>query len=171
MDTMVPPAPEEAPRARRRIRWWAVVLASVAFLLVLAVLVLAFVPVGYYAFTPGDAREVLPRISVSGAETFESDGTIDFVTVGVPRLAALGKVLGDIDPNVDVVPEDRVLGGRTPDQNRQENIQLMGYSKDFATYVALNHLGYPVSISDGGVVIKSLCMEANADNQCVLAAP
>jgi Lon-like protease len=171
METMVPPAPEEAPRARRRVRWWAVVLAVVAFVLVLSVSLLAFIPVGYYAFTPGDARQVLPRISVSGAETFDSDGTIDFVTVGVPRVAALGKVLGEIDPNVDVVSEDRVLGGRTPDQNRQENIQLMGYSKDFATYVALNHLGYPVSISDGGVVISSLCMEQASDGTCALAAP
>jgi PDZ domain-containing protein len=171
MEPIVPPGPTEDPRGAPRIRWWAVLLTVVAGLLVLAVAVLAFVPVPYFAFAPGDAREVLPRITVTGAETFETDGTIDFVTVGVPRLAALGALLGVVDPNTDVVEEDRVLGGRTEEENREDNLQLMGYSKDFATYVALEHLGLPVSITGGGVVIDSLCMEQAADGSCALQAP
>jgi Lon-like protease len=171
MEPIVPPDPAEAPRATRRVRWWAVLLTVVAALLVLSIAVLAFVPVPYFALAPGDAREVLPRISVTGAETFDTDGTIDFVTVGVPRLAALGALLGVVDPNTDVVDEERILGGRTEEENREDNLQLMGYSKDFATYVALNELGFPVSISGGGVVIDSLCMEQAADGTCALQAP
>jgi Lon-like protease len=148
-----------------------VVLTVTGTLLVLAVLLAAFLPVPYFAVAPGDAREVLPRIEVLGVETFESDGRIDFVTVGVPRLTALGKVLGDLDPNIEVVEEELILGGRSEEENRENNLQLMGYSKDFATYVALTELGYPVAITGGGVVIESLCLESGEGDTCARSAP
>ena len=103
---------------------------------------------------------------------FSSEGEVLFVTVSVPRLTALGAVMGWLDPDVDVVEEDLILGDQSPQENRENNLRLMGYSKDFATYVALDKLGYDVQVTDGGVAIDSLCMETAADGvTCAEEAP
>jgi PDZ domain-containing protein len=141
-------------------------------LLTTALVVAAFFPVPYYSIGPGDARSVNDRIEVSGATIYPPDGDSMFVTVGVNKLTALGAALGWLDPNADVVEQRRILGDRTPEESREENLQLMSYSKDFATYVALTHLGFPVDITGGGVVIDSLCMQPAADGQsCAEESP
>jgi len=167
---LTPSPPIEAPRRARR-PWWSVVLLAVAGLIVFAIVAAAFVQVDYFGIVPGDARAVGPRISVEGAETFEPNGNTLFVTVGVPRLSALGAVLGWLDPDSDVFSKERLLGNQTPEENKQQNIKLMGYSKDFATFVALEHLGYPVQLSGGGVLVDSLCMQPGDNNTCAKQAP
>jgi PDZ domain-containing protein len=69
------------------------------------------------------------------------------------------------------VPEENILGDQTPEQNRETNLQLMSYSKDFATYVALERLGYDVTVSDGGVVVDSLCMRFADNGSCAQESP
>jgi Lon-like protease len=171
MDTVevnLPPAPPPEA-ARRRRPWWAIVLVTIAALVIVTIACSALVTVPYYAIAPGDARSVNDRITITGVETFPPEGRQKFVTVGVPKLTALGAVLGWIDPHTEVFAEDRVLQGLTEEENRRENLRLMGYSKDFATYVALRRLGFPVAISGGGVSIDSLCMEVSDDGQTCLA--
>jgi len=167
VSSSVPPTPVEAASPRRR--WWPFVLMVVAGLTVTAVGLAAFIQVPYYGISPGDARSVNDRITITGAEVYPPEGEQLFVTVGVPRLTALGAVLGWIDPDTDVVEEERILGDRTPEENREENLQLMTYSKDFATYVALRELGFPVKVEDGGVTIDSLCM--SGDDPCSQPSP
>ena len=75
----------------------------VAGLLVSVVIGASVVEVPYYGIAPGDARPVQPRIDVEGAQVFSSEGEVLFVTVSVPRLTALGAVMGWLDPDVDVV--------------------------------------------------------------------
>jgi Lon-like protease len=164
-EEMTPPQP-----AQRRARW-PFVLVGVAALLVLAVVVAAFMQVPYYAISPGDARAVNDRISVTGADVYKPEGEELFVTVGVPKLTALGALVGWLDPNTDVVSKDRILGNQSEQQNHEQNVKLMTYSKDFATYVALKQLGYPVTINGGGVVIDSLCLQEAADRSCAQEAP
>ena len=144
----------------------------VAGLLVSVVIGASVVEAPYYGIAPGDARPVQPRIDVEGAQVFSSEGEVLFVTVSVPRLTALGAVMGWLDPDVDVVEEELILGDQSPQEDRENNLRLMGYSKDFATYVALDKLGYDVEITDGGVAIDSLCMETAADGvTCAEEAP
>jgi PDZ domain-containing protein len=144
----------------------------VAALLTSVIIGASVVEVPYYGIAPGDARPVQPRIDVEGAQVFSSEGEVLFVTVSVPRLTALGAVMGWLDPDVDVVEEERILGDQTPEENRANNLRLMSYSKDFATFVALDKLGYDVEVSDGGVAIDSLCMKVADDGVgCAEEAP
>ncbi|HEX9259111.1 MAG TPA: S16 family serine protease, partial [Acidimicrobiales bacterium] len=169
---MLTPTPSEqppAPQARRP--WWAVTLLAVAGVLVLAIVLGAFIRIDYFGIVPGDARTVGPRISVEGADTFEPEGHTYFVTVGVPPLSALGAALGWIDPDADIFTKEELLGDRSPAENKEENLKLMGYSKDFATYVALTELGYKVGLSGGGVLIDSLCMEPGDNDTCKQQSP
>ena len=166
----MPTGPDRPARARRRRRWW-IPLAIVGCLLVSAVIGASVIEVPYYGVAPGDASPVAPRIQVDGAQTFSSEGEMLFVTVTEPQLTALGALQGWLDPDVDVVPEKNILGDQSPQQNRQTNLRLMSYSKDFATYVALKRLGYDVKVTDGGVVIDSLCMTFNNDGCCAQQSP
>lgn len=142
-----------------------------AGLLALTVIGLALVTVPYYAIAPGSARPVGDRVLVEGVETYDTEGEVEFVTVSVPKLSALGAALGWLDPNADVLEEERLLGDRTRDENRQENLRLMGYSKDFATYVALSELGFRVTVRNGGVAVDSLCMQQATDGSCATESP
>lgn len=144
---------------------------AVAGLVTLVIVASALLQVPYFAVAPGDARSVNDRITITGAEVFPPDGRSLFVTVGVPRLTALGAVLGWLDPDTDVIAKERILGDQTPEENREQNLRLMSYSKDFATYVALSELGFPVEVQGGGVAIDSLCMEEAADGTCTKASP
>src|SRR5512145_1027286 len=48
----------------------------------------------------------------------------------------------------------------------------MGYSKDFASYVALTRLGFDVKLAGGGAVVESLCLEFAEDGRtCARQAP
>lgn len=157
-------------RPRRHRRWW-IPLAIVGALLISAVIGASVIEVPYYGIAPGDASPVAPLIQIEDAQTFSSEGEVLFVTVTEPKLTALGALQGWLDPDVDVVPERNVLGDQTPQENRQASLRLMGYSKDFATYVALKRLGYDVKVSNGGVVIDSLCMAFNPDGSCAQQSP
>ncbi len=151
----------EPARPRRRRRWW-IPFTVLGVGLVVAVVVAAFVQVDYYAIAPGDAQPTQPRITVTGPQTYPSTGQVLFVTVSVPHLTALGWVVARLDPNTELLSKRDILGDKTPSEDRQENLRLMGYSKDFATYVALTKLGYPVTVKDGGVVVTEVAKDVPA---------
>jgi PDZ domain-containing protein len=154
-----------------RRRWW-IPLIVVAALLSVGIVGASYVGVPYVAYAPGDARPTSSRVEIKGRQTYPIDGQVLFVTVGTPRLSALGWLVGTLDPSKnDIYTEKQVFGDQTEQQNRQENLQLMTYSKDFATYVALSKLGYPVTVSDGGVVVDSLCLAQAQDGTCTQQSP
>jgi PDZ domain-containing protein len=163
-----PPAPPAlgALRAASRRRRWPFVLAAVGLLGPAAMVVASGITKGSYAITPGEASPTSPRIKVTKATSYDdTKGTVLFVTVGVPRLNALSEQIAKRDKQNEIVPARSILGDKTPDQNRKENLQLMGYSKDFASYVALSRLGYKVELSGGGSVVDSTCLEFEADGR------
>jgi PDZ domain-containing protein len=144
----------------------------VAALISIGVIGASYIQVPYVAYAPGDARPTSPRISIDGVKTYPVDGQVLFVTVGLPRLTALGWLVGKLDPSkVDVFTEQQVFGNQTESENRQENLKLMTYSKDFAAYVALKQLGYPVTVDHGGVVVQSLCLQTDANGTCTMQSP
>jgi len=128
--------------------------------------------VPYVAYAPGDARPTSTRVDIKGVDTYPVDGGVLFVTVGTPRLSALGWLVGSLDSDkVDIYTEKEVFGDQTEQESRQENLQLMTYSKDFASYVALTELGYPVTVTDGGVQVDSLCLAQAQDGSCTRPSP
>jgi len=128
----IAPPPPAAPRARR----WGLPLALLGALLLVFVAVATWIPTDRYGIAPGSARAVEPRVDLS-AKTFPSKGQILFVTVGIPKLSVLGRIVGAIDPDVEVKTAREVFGDQTQEQNQVANLKLMSYSKETAAYVAM----------------------------------
>lgn len=132
---------------------WALIVALVALV------VLTFLPSPYVIQRPGPVYDTLgtatdkegdevPLISVEGAETFPTAGTLDLTTVQVvgnrertPSWFELA--LAWMDSSRAVVPLDSVFpAGVTTEQRDERNATLMVDSQHEATAAALNELGY-----------------------------
>ena len=150
-----------APAPRRRMPrgtsfgLWALTVALVALL------VLTFLPTAYVIQQPGpvfntlgtapsaDGKEV-PLISVKGAKTYPTKGTLDMLTVQVvgsrertPNWFELA--LAWFDPSRAVLPIDSVFPtGQTTQERNEESAAMMVDSQKEATAAALTHLGYDV---------------------------
>ncbi len=127
-------------------------LGVVGFLVVAFLVGAALIPLPYYLFKPGSVRDTEPLISVSGTEVYPSDGSIGYTTVSLRQATLLRLVQGWLDDDIDVFPRDDVLGGRDVDENHELNLQMMTDSKEVATFVALDRLGYDVTMSVGQAV-------------------
>lgn len=132
---------------------WALIVALAALV------VLTFLPSPYVIQRPGPVYDTLgtatgkdgekvPLISIEGAETFETAGTLDLTTVQVvgnrertPSWFELA--LAWMDSSRAVVPLDSVFPeGVTTEQRDERNTTLMIDSQHEATAAALNELGY-----------------------------
>lgn len=147
-----PPTPD-APISRARTwPWW---LAALLFLGTAAALFAAFtVEIGHFEFRPGSARPTAELVSV-GADvpTHPPAGEIAFTTVSLRQSTVASYVWAWFDDDVQVVADELILGNRSPQENRQFNMQLMDTSKQDAIRVALLELGYEVPVSIDGVVV------------------
>lgn len=145
--------PDPLPR-RSRWRWWyAVPLALVVLLLLGA----AFVPLPYYAISPGSAVPTSELVQVEAGVDHPGDGEIFLMTVSLRQATALDALSGWLDRDVDVVEEDLV---RPPDVSRtdlrQFNLELMAQSQQRAVAVALDELGEPYTVLGDGVVARQV---------------
>ncbi|MFJ2368656.1 PDZ domain-containing protein [Microbacterium sp. NPDC087665] len=132
---------------------WALIVALIALV------VLTFLPTPYVIQRPGPVYDTLgsaagadgeqiPLISIDGAETFETGGTLDLTTVQVvgnrvrtPSWFELA--LAWTDSSRAVVPLDSVFPeGVTSEQRDERNATLMVDSQHEATAAALNELDY-----------------------------
>lgn len=132
---------------------WALIVALVALV------VLTFLPTPYVIQRPGPVYDTLgtaagpdgeqiPLISIEGAETFDTGGTLDLTTVQVvgnrertPSWFELA--VAWTDSSRAVVPLDSVFpAGVTTEQRDERNATLMIDSQHEATAAALNELGY-----------------------------
>jgi PDZ domain-containing protein len=159
-----PTPPDEGavdePRPERRRLWF--VLGTIVALLTIGTIAAAFVQVPYFLLAPGSVRSTEGLISVEGAPTYQTEGEIDFTTVSVKRSTALQALVGWLDPTVDVIEEDKILGGQTQDENRERNLQEMADSKEIATAVALEALGYEVGEQGSGALIVNVATDVPA---------
>jgi PDZ domain-containing protein len=92
-------------------------------------------------------------ITVGEGLANHSDGEVFFTTVSLRQATLLQALAGWIDPDIDVVPRERILGDRDADENRQFNQLLMDTSQQVATQVALEQLGYEVPITITGELV------------------
>ncbi|MCP3913798.1 MAG: PDZ domain-containing protein [Actinomycetia bacterium] len=137
---------------RNRLRW---VLAILGASLLAFGVAANFIEFPYYALSPGSVRNTVDRIDVAGTDVFDPEEDVRFTTVSVRgRVNLWDLARGWIDPAIDIVPEDRILGDRDADENRQVSLQLMSDSKTTAIQVALERLGYDVA-RETGVIITS----------------
>ncbi|HEV3365458.1 MAG TPA: PDZ domain-containing protein [Acidimicrobiia bacterium] len=149
------PAPEEPWSWRRR----RLLVSLGVLLLIVPVLAGVFIQVPYYLISPGEARGVAELIKVKGdgAKTFPPKGKILFTTVSLGSEVSVFEALaGWLDDEVEVVPEERITGGAPRKEVRQQNIQAMVDSKLTATKVALERLGYRVSVNGDGALVMDV---------------
>lgn len=158
---MLPPAPvlPEPPAAEGeasgpRSRWRLAVGA--AALLVVLVVGSSLLSVPYVALRPGSVRPVSQQIVVEDARSFPPEQSVAFTTVNVGSVSLLEALAGWLDDGVDVLPEERVRGSRSADENRRYNAQLMDTSKLTAIAVAQEHLGEDVRITTSGTIVRQI---------------
>lgn len=159
-------APYQAAEAasKRLWVWSAGFLGVVVTAAVLGGLVLK---VPYVALVPGSAKDTEPLLAVSGADEFPSDGELLFTTVRVRQRPNLWEYLWlKADEDATVLPEEEILGDRTPEENREVNLMMMTSSKQIAVAVALEELGYDAVKTDA-VFVDLLIPDAPAETVLV----
>ncbi len=146
----VPPfEPSPVPRRRRLWQGAASMLGLIAAAVTAGGLL---IKVPYVALTPGSARDTEDLVEVEGVSAYPSDGELLFTTVRVQTRPNLWRYLwlDILADDAEIVPEEVILGHRSPDENRKANLAQMTSSKSTAVAVALEQLGYD-AITPGGV--------------------
>ncbi|MBW3537250.1 MAG: PDZ domain-containing protein [Actinobacteria bacterium] len=114
-------------------------------------------PLPYFALYPGGATPVNPLVGVPADRAHPPQGQILLTTVELQsRPTVLDLLFGWLDPDVDIFPEEQILGDQTPDQFRQVNLQAIDDSKDVAIAVALRRLGFPVERVGSGAIVEQI---------------
>ncbi len=148
-----PSAPSVAVGTRWARRW--TIFGALAVAACIGVLGAALVRIPYYAISPGSIRATEPLIDLGEGEPDADAGEISFATVALDgRLSLLQALAGWLDSTVEVVDEDLILHGQSPQDSRAANQVLMEGSKDVAVQVALDWLGLsrPVGAEVGQVL-------------------
>jgi len=158
---------ERRSRRRRRVGWSALVLA------VLAAVVVAVLPSPYLVERPGPVFDTLgsaeyqgedqPLITITGTETYPTEGSLDLLTVSVQgnveQRPSWAQVLSSwFRPSLAVVPVEAVYpSGVSNEQVDQQNAVDMENSQQAAVAAALVHEDVPVpsrvvvsQVSEGG---------------------
>jgi len=151
----ITPAPRQRISRSATVGVWAL---AVSMLILLA---LTFLPTAYVIQRPGPVYDTLgatsaengdevPLISIEGAETYPTAGTLDLLTVQVvgnrertPSWLELATAW--FDPTKAVLPIDAIFPeGQTSEQRSEESAVLMTDSQNEATAAALSELGYDI---------------------------
>jgi Lon-like protease len=177
----------------RRHRWWSVPLVVLASLVLVAVPVASVIPAGWiasktngrvgaeqatpFARTPASAQPVADRIRFGDlgdlAAQYPPAGDFYFVTVTEPSQSALSWLLGRDDPAIEFLTHEEKFGVQTPQQRRTFALEFMRTSEQIAQFVALQRVGFDVSVMPGDVLIEAMvCLEGNDDGtECVRWSP
>jgi PDZ domain-containing protein len=113
-----------------------------------------WVPLPYFSWGPGPAREIVPLIHVDGAPTYGSSGHLVLTTIRFTQVTAIGALAAWIDPEQAVVDEDVVYPpGLSPSEEEERAISQMDQSKIDAAAVALAEVtDYPRDHGPGALV-------------------
>ncbi|WP_109472208.1 PDZ domain-containing protein [Ornithinimicrobium cavernae] len=139
-----------------RIGWATGLGLALAVLTVAAVAVLNLVTVDKVIYRPAGVHDTLgelngdPIVHVEGLETYETSGSLDFLTIlidGGPRSEVTGWdwLLAELNPATDVYDADLIYPPDVTAQEIQEqNVELMSQSQLGAAVVALRAIGIEV---------------------------
>ena len=132
------------------------VLLTMTFLGIALAAALTFVGLPYVVMSPGPATNILgevdgkPLLSVEGATTYPTSGTLDFTTVTVDggpgvRVTVFDVARAWLSDSEEVVPEEQVYPpDSSPEDVQEEGAAEMAGSQSVATATALRALGRPV---------------------------
>lgn len=161
-DLLVEPRFTSTPWWKQR---WVVRTFAAGVIVAMLVIATQVVRVPYFAFSPGTMRPTVELVEVAGAPVYEPEGSFMLSTISISRqrLTLWGAFTGWLDPEVSVLREEMVLGDSDPDENRRLNLAMMDISKELATYVALERLGYEVGFTGSGAIIGTVSTNSAAD--------
>lgn len=125
----------------------------------------ALLEVPYFAIEPGGAEDVVKHIDGPPDRATQPTGKILFTTVRVGPTRLLGALMGWLDPDVDVLPEEAILGNVKREDHRERVLQEMDASKETAIAVALRRLGHVVTESGTGGQIVTVFDDLPADGR------
>lgn len=156
----------EASHARsdhRTPRWPVAVVFALAAAASLAV-TLWNVTLPYLAWSPGPTPEVVDLINVDGAPVYQVDGDLYMLTVSQQEVNVYELLAALVDPEVDILERSAVRPDDvTPDEYQRQSRERMDESKIAAIYVALDRLGYDVTMQGDGVEVTSVVAGSPAD--------
>ncbi|MFM2113926.1 MAG: hypothetical protein RL643_884 [Actinomycetota bacterium] len=174
----LPPPPPPISRASARRVWWALPLLTVAWLLMLVIIVGSLTRVRLWELAPGAAEAVAPRMSfgddaLAFATRYETAGEVMFVTALGSRLSLLDVIAAWRDDDVRILTFEERFGTQTPAQQREGNARAMVSSKQIAEFVAFTRLGIESEFVYGDVVIDEVVCENMPDplSACEQLAP
>ncbi len=130
-----------------------------------------------FARTPAAAQPVDDRITFGDlgdlAQQFPPEGDIFFVTVTEPEQSVLSWFLGRNDPAITFLTSEDKYGVQTPEQRRVFSLESMRTSEQVAQYVALQRVGFDVTLVPGDVLISDMvCLVPNAEGtECETWSP
>jgi len=140
-------------------------LLTAAFVAIAVAAALTFVGLPYVVMSPGPATNILgkvdgkPLLSVEGATTYPTSGTLDFTTVSVDGGPGVKVTVFDLagawlSGSQEIVPEDQIFPPEQSEKDAQEEgAAEMAGSQSVATATALRALGRTV---DEMIVIASV---------------
>ncbi len=155
-----------------RIGWLTGLALTLAVLLVATVAVLNLVSVDKVIYRPAGVHDTLgemngdPVVHVEGLETYETTGSLDFLTIiidGGPRsrVTAWDWLLAELNPATDVFDTEDVYPPNVTSQEiREQNVELMSRSQLGAAVVALREIGIEVPEQ---VKVAQVIVDAPAD--------
>ena len=133
-----------------------------------------FIPVPYVMTSPGPVFNTIGEvnnvelISVSGTETFPTEGELDMTTVseyGGPQagLDMFQAIWGWISPDRRVVPRESIYPeGETEEENIARNVEAFSTSQSYAIAAAMDYLDKPVIEN---LIITSVGLDTPAQNK------
>jgi PDZ domain-containing protein len=133
-------------RLKPKLSWTLLILLGIAM----------FIPVPYVLTTPGPVFNTIGKvsdielISISGTETFPTQGELNMTTVretGGPQdgVDIFQAIWGWLDPDSRVVPRDFIYPeDETEEENTARNAEAFSTSQSYAISAAMNFLGKPV---------------------------
>ena len=131
-------------------------LLTAAFVAIAVAAALTFVGLPYVVMSPGPATNILgkvdgkPLLSVEGATTYPTSGTLDFTTVSVDGGPGVKVTVFDLagawlSGSQEILPEDQIFPPEQSEEDAQEEgAAEMAGSQTVATATALRALGRTV---------------------------
>lgn len=140
----------------RRPRWPWVVVAI--FLLMIGLTVAAWnVTLPYIALSPGPLYDVADFVILGDGEPEQSDGDLYMLTVVQQQVNIFEYALAAFDPAIDLFERNRIRPDDvTREEQREINLRSMEESKTTAILVALDRLGYEITVTGEGLKVASL---------------
>jgi PDZ domain-containing protein len=134
---------------------WHSVVAVLAVILVAAVIAW-FIPLPYYALTPGSAPAVSSLIKVPSAHRHSHRGSVLLVYVELTSMRALYYPFFWLDHQATIYPSAAILGSESAAQYAVEAEIDMETAQQAATVVALTRLGYKVHVEAVGALVYGI---------------